>query len=100
MPKGGARPGTGPKKGSHFQATINRQLILEETRAYLASRAAEVNKAWVDKAARGEPALVKEFNDRLYDKAPQTLGGKDGAPLFQVIVQRFQDNQPPSEDKT
>ena|SRR5260221_8478955 len=105
MPSGGARIGAGKKKGTLHAATINRQLILEETRKYLASRVHEVNKAWVDKAANGDAPLIREFNDRLFDKSPQstdlTTNGKDLPPsIINIVVPNVENADVQTDEKT
>jgi hypothetical protein len=87
--RGGARPGAGKKKGSKAAHTLEaqavKQLYVEKAKQY----ALPILEALVDKALKGDVGAIKEFNDRVFGKAPQAITGPDGAELKIIFDQVF-----------
>lgn len=68
MPKGGARPNSGPKKGAIYKKTLDELALQDELRARLAPHAQEVANALANKAKTGDVFAIKEFNERYVGK--------------------------------
>lgn len=73
MAHGGKRPGAGKKKGSKASHTLEaeavKQLYVEKAKQY----AEPIATALIEKAITGDIGAIKEFNDRAFGKAPQSI---------------------------
>ncbi len=87
---GGKRPGAGRKKGSKASHTLEaeqiKKLYIEQAREF----ALPILIALVKKARKGDVPAIKEFNDRVFGKAPQALTGAGGGDLKIVFDSIFQ----------
>ena len=83
--RGGKRPGSGRKPGSHNKATAEVQELARSYAPAALKEAARLAKEAVSEAAR--ISAINTILDRAYGKPPQALehSGAGGAP-FQVVI--------------
>jgi len=86
MPRGGARPNSGPKKGQKYKKTIEEELRIESLKELLMPHAQEVSSVLVEKALTGDVSAIKEFNDRLLGKSPQAITGPGGRDIMPGVI--------------
>ena len=69
MPAGGARPGSGRKKGSLFPKTMQKLTEAELLRESLRPHVADVARALIAQALTGDTSAIKEVFERVAGKA-------------------------------
>lgn len=72
MPRGGARPNSGPKKGAKYKPTIEKALAREEARAYIQAQMPRMMRAQIE-AACGVAHLMLRNDDGTWRKAPENM---------------------------
>lgn|SRR3990167_5501180 len=72
MPRGGARPGSGPKKGTKYAKTINKALAREEARTYIQRQMPRMMRAQIE-AACGVAHLFIRAADGTFSRAPSNM---------------------------
>lgn len=83
--KGGRKKGS---KASHtLEAEAVKILYIEKAKEF----ALPMLNALVKKGLQGDVQAIKEFNDRVFGKAPQALTGPNGADLKIVFDSVFND---------
>ena len=89
-PGGGRKPDTPEQK---LQKKAIKQLV-EEYKEALASYLPQVEPIFMAKVLEGDTTSIKEYHDRVLDKAkqPTEISGKDGAPLVIEIVKYGEQN--------
>lgn len=87
--RGGYRPGAGKKKGSKSSNTLDalaiKSLYIEKAKEH----ALPMLEALVKKGLEGDVPAIKEFNDRVFGKAPQAVTGFDGKELRVIFDSVF-----------
>ena len=103
MPSGGARPGSGNKKGKKFKKTLEAEVMRQIIREHVAANLLPILSAQTDLAMGHFIQVTRDGKKRIYTKSPdkgaaelllnygigkptQEIVGKDGENLFKGVV--------------
>lgn len=91
MPSGGARKGTGPKKGQPFQKTVEKRAAQEAWRERAKKDEAEVYEMQMTLIRKGDGAMIREWNERFYGKVTENFDHTTNGESLNPILVRFID---------